>query len=41
MIELIQSLHADAEGADDHTGSDIASIDVSSSKPNSPTQTTT
>jgi len=41
MIEPIQSLPTDAEGADDHTGSDIANIDVSSSKPNSPTQTTT
>jgi len=40
MIEPIQSLPADAEGADDHTGSDIANIDVSSSKDNSPTQTT-
>jgi len=41
MIEPVQSLRADAEGADDHTGSNIANIDVSSSKPNSPTQTTT
>jgi len=41
MIEPIQSLPADAKGADDHTGSDITNIDVSSSKSNSPTQTTT
>jgi len=34
MIEPIQSLPADAEGADDHTGSDIANIDVSSSNSN-------
>ena len=40
MIEHIQSLPVDAKGVDDHTGSDIANIDVSSSKPNSPTQTT-
>ena len=33
LIEPIQSLLADAEGADDHIGSDIANIDVSSSKP--------
>jgi len=41
MIEPIQSLLADAEGADDYTGSYIANIDLSSSKPNSPTQITT
>ena len=40
MIEPIQSLPADAEGADDHTGTDPANINVSSSTPNSPTQTT-
>jgi len=40
MIEPIQSIPADAEGADDHTGTYITNIDVSSSKPNSPTQTT-
>jgi len=40
MIEPIQSIHADAEGVDDHTGTYIANIDVSSSKPNFPTQTT-
>jgi len=31
MIEPIQSIPADAEGADDHTGTYIANIDVSSS----------
>jgi len=40
MIELIQSIPANVEGADDHTGTDMSNIDVSSSKPNSPTQTT-
>jgi len=40
MIEPIQSIPIDAEGADDHTGTYIANIDVSSSKPNSPIQTT-
>jgi len=40
MIEHIQSIPADAEGAVDYTGSDSANIDVSSSHPNSPTQTT-
>jgi len=40
MIEPIQSFPADAEGDDDHIGTNIANIDVSSSKPNSPTQTT-
>jgi len=39
MIEPIQFIPAEAEGADDQTGTDIANIDVSSSKPNSPTQT--
>jgi len=28
MIEPIQSIPADAKGADDHTGTDIANIDV-------------
>jgi len=37
MIEPIQSIPADAEGAVDYTGSDSAHIDVSSSHPNSPT----
>jgi len=41
MIEPIQSLPADPEAANDHTWSNIANIDKSSSKPNSPTQTTT
>jgi len=40
MIDPIQSIPADAEGADDHTGTDIANINVSSSLPNSTTQTT-
>jgi len=40
MIEPIQSFPTDAEGVDDHTGTDIANIDVSSSKPKSPIQTT-
>jgi len=40
MIEPIQYIPADAEGAVDYPGSDYASIDVSSSHPNSPTQTT-
>jgi len=40
MIEHIQSIPADAEGAVDYTGSDSGNIDVSSSHPNSPTQTT-
>ena len=39
MIEPIQSIPADAKGADDHTGTNIANIDVSSSQPNSPAQT--
>jgi len=38
MIELIQSMPADAEGAIDYIGSDSANIDVLSSYPNSPTQ---
>jgi len=40
MIDPIQFVPADAEGADDHTGTDIANIDVSSSQPNSLIQTT-
>jgi len=40
MIEPIQFGPTDAEGAVDHTGSESANIDVSSSHPNSPTQTT-
>jgi len=40
MIEPIQSIPADAEGAVDYTWTDSANIDVSSSHPNSPTQTT-
>jgi len=40
MIEPIQSLPADAKGADDHTGTNPANINVSSSTPNSPTQIT-
>jgi len=40
MIEPIQSILADAEGAVDYTGTDSANIDVASSHPNSPTQTT-
>jgi len=40
MIEAIQSLPTDAEGDDHHTRIDIANLDVSSSKPNSSTQTT-
>jgi len=40
MIEPIQFVPADAEGAVDHVGSDSANIDVSSSHPNSPTKTT-
>jgi len=39
MIEPLQFVHADAEGVVDHTGSESANIDVSSSHPNSPTQT--
>ena len=40
VIEPIQSIPADAEGADDHTGTDFANINVSSPHPTSPTQTT-
>jgi len=40
MIEHIQSIPVDAEGSDDQTRRNIANVDVSSSKPNSPTQTT-
>jgi len=39
IIEPIQFVPADAEGADDHTGTDISYIDVSSSQPISQTQT--
>jgi len=41
MIEPIQSILADAEGAAYYTGSDSANINVSPSHLNSPTQTTT
>jgi len=40
MIEPIQSTLGEAEGAVDYTGTYSANIDVSSSHPNSPTQTT-
>jgi len=40
MIELIQSIPADAESAVDYTRYDSANINVSSSYPNSPIQTT-
>jgi len=40
MIEPIQSIPTDAEGTSDYTGTNSANIDVSSSHPNSPTQTT-
>jgi len=40
MINPIQFVPADAEGVDDHTGTNIANIDVSSSQPISPNQTT-
>jgi len=40
MIKPIQFVPADAEGAVDYTRLDSANIDVSSSHPNSPTQTT-
>jgi len=40
MIEPIQSLPTDAECVDDHTGTNPANINVSSSTPNSPTQIT-
>jgi len=39
VIEPIQFVHADAKGADDHKGTYIANIDVSSSQPISQTQT--
>ena len=39
MIEPIQFVSTDAEGAIDYTGSESANINVSSSHPNSPTQT--
>ena len=39
VIKTIQFVPADAEGVDDHTGTYIANIDVSSSQPNSPIQT--
>jgi len=39
MIDPIQFVPADAEGVDDHTGTYIANIDVSSSQPNYPIQT--
>jgi len=41
MVDPIQFVPADAEGVDDHTGTDIANIDVSSSQPISQTQTST
>jgi len=40
LIEPIQFVPTDAEGAVDYPGSDSINIDVSSSHPNSPTQTT-
>jgi len=40
MIEPIESIPADADGAVDYTGSDSTNIDVSSCHLNSPTQTT-
>jgi len=40
VIEVIQSIPADAEGADDHTGTDFANINLSSPHPTSPTQAT-
>jgi len=39
VIEPIQFVPTNAEGVVDHTGSESANIDVSSSHPNSPTQT--
>ena len=39
IIDPIQFVHVDAEGADDHIETDIANIDVSSSQPISQTQT--
>jgi len=41
MNNHIQFVPADAEGVDDHTGTDIANIDVSSSQLISQTQTST
>jgi len=41
MIDHIQSIPPDAEGAVDCIGTDPANINVSSFTPNSPTQTTT
>jgi len=40
VIEPIQSIPADAEGVDDHTGTDFANINVSSPHPTFPIQTT-
>jgi len=40
MIEHIQSIPADVKGEVDYTGTNFANIDVSSSHPNSQTQTT-
>jgi len=40
MIEPIQSIAADAEGAADYTGSDFVNVNVSPSHSNSLTQTT-
>jgi len=40
VIKAIQSIPADAEGADDHTGTESANINVSSPHLTSPTQTT-
>jgi len=40
VIEAIQSILADAEGAYDHTGTNSANINVSSPHPTSPKQTT-
>jgi len=40
VIEAIQSIPTDAEGADDHTGTNFTNINVSSPHPTSPTQTT-
>jgi len=41
MIDPIQFVHADVEGVDDHTRTNIANIDVSSSQPISQTTQTT
>jgi len=40
VIEAIQSIPADAEGVDDHTGTESTNINVSSPHPTSPTQKT-